>query len=717
MGFGLWKSENKNHKKGFSDEEIDAFIADLKEKDMTVESEQDVKEIIHSSANDDPRRLCEKELSPLLIMGKDTYVYRLWSQWSKTQDDIYFEPLEYMSEHIEAAHEIWLHNSKMAYSADNMYQKDENNQLNSESAEDKLDDNEKEILNFERDIEKYASLMYNLRNIFSGIQSTKGIDNLQLKGEISDENNKNSINLKSLGGFESFDEAVKELESLGITLENDIPFEVPDAAVDEYIEKVLQEQEHGEDTSEEESTDDVSEDAAIKFRLSEDKIRAWIFIFPPVKEKNDISEDDIQKLLNDKDITYGVDKFMIHKIVKEKLYFKIIQISTGVDPVRGKDGSVNELISRERKIQLKEDQHGKVNYRELNTIASVAKGETICDIIPPTKGTDGHTVTNQISKSEDGKYPDVPQGMNTELTENRTKLVAKIDGEVKYENGKFRVQKLLRIEGDVDSSVGNIDFQGDLIVNGDIREGFTIKVGGDLLVKGTVEPCTLIVGGKISIEHSVLGCKKTNIRCGGTFGAKHVENCCIYAKGSINVGSILWSDVSTDDSVTVNSENGSITGGRITAGKTVKAMAIGSKNNSSIDTKIILGSAPSDIEKKEYLIRNIEIVKENISKMQQNINYIEGKNASVSPERKKLLNQLKLQFQMRIIQKSQMEKRLSKTSVDLIRGLSNAKLYCDCIYPVVSVTIGGQTVAIKKESKNCRVTFINNEIKVDLMQV
>ena len=510
-------------------------------------------------------------------------------------------------------------NNKTEYTEDDMYQTDTNNQLKPESEEDNLDENEKEILKFERDIEKYASLIFNLRNIFSEVQATKEINNLNLKEELSDEksgeDNKKSLNLKALGGFESFDEAIKELESLDVTLENYIPVEAPDEAVDEYIEKVLQkkEQEYEDIPDKEGVCDDVSEDAAIKFRLSEDEIRAWIFVFPPEKGKKDISADEINKLLDEKGITYGVDKFMIQKIVKEKLYFKIIQIATGVDPIRGKDGSVTELISREKKIQLKEDEYGKVNYRELNTIASVAKGDTICDIIPPTKGTDGHTVTNRIAKGKDGKYPDVPQGMNTELTEDRTKLISKIDGEVTFENGKFRVQKLLTIEGDVDSSVGNIDFQGDLIVNGDIREGFTLKVGGDLLVKGTVEPCTIIVGGKISIEHSVIGCKKTTIRCGGTFRAKHVENCSVYAKGNINVGSILWSDVSTDESVTVYSDKGNITGGRITAGKTVKAMTIGSKNNSSIDTKIILGSAPSDIEKKEYLISNLETVNDNIS--------------------------------------------------------------------------------------------------------
>ena len=103
--------------------------------------------------------------------------------------------------------------------------------------------------------------------------------------------------------------------------------------------------------------------------------------------------------------------------------------------------------------------------------------------------------------------------------------------------------------------------------------------------------------------------------------------------------------------------------------------------------------------------------------MQQNITYLESKGSSDSPERQKLLNQLKLQFQMRIIQKSQIEKRLSKTSVDLLSGLSNSKLYCDYVYPLVSVTIGSQTIAIKEESKNCRVTFVNKEVKLDITKI
>lgn len=703
------------NKKGFSDEEIDAFVEMLKANKMTLEGEINVKEAIHAHTNDDPRRIREKKISPALLLDKSTFTYKVWHNWSEKPDELEFEPFEFMGEHIEEAHQVWLKN-KRAHNEDIVNRQEDGNII---SDVDRLDDNEKEILEFKLEIEQFAASLDNVR-ISCGDMEESELSELNdtLKEEKTDDisssvpQDDEALQLKALGGFGSFEDAIKELEQVGVVFDEDSSFNIEDVEIpssfDEPVDEVLKE------NADEKPENALSEDAIVRMYMSGNKIRLWMFIFPPAREGKDVTEELIRKMLEERGVTYGIDNFMIHKTVTDKLYFKFIEIATGIDPLDGKDGSVKELISREKRVEIKEDENGRVNYRNLNIIKSVVKGETICEITLPTKGTDGHTVINEIAKSKDGKYPNVPQGQNTELNEDRTKLIAKMDGEVEFVNGKFKVQKILNIDGDIDNSVGNIDFHGDLVVHGDIREGFTIKVDGDLYVNGTAESCTLIVGGNITIGQSVLGGKKTFIRCGGIFKANHVENCTIISKGNVICGNMIWSEISTDDSVILNPGKGAIVGGKIIAGKSVKAETIGSRMNSSIVTKIVIGIVPSNIEAKEKLSKALVEVKNNIQKMQQNIKYIENSNSSSGNDRQKLLQQLKLQLQMRSLQKIQMEKRISKLDIDFLSGLSSAKMYCDNIFPLVYVTIGAKTVQIKNEGRNCRMTYVNKDIRVEI---
>ncbi|EKC63939.1 protein containing DUF342, partial [human gut metagenome] len=124
------------------------------------------------------------------------------------------------------------------------------------------------------------------------------------------------------------------------------------------------------------------------------------------------------------------------------------------EAVNGKDGSVKNLYSKTRnKINIKEDVQGNVNYKELNMIQSIHKGDVICQITPPTLSVNGVSVTGEPIKGKDGKPPHIPAGKNTVLSEDKTKLLADIDGEVVYEGTKFNVKNLLTINHDVDNSI------------------------------------------------------------------------------------------------------------------------------------------------------------------------------------------------------------------------------------------------------------------------
>ena len=690
---GLFK---RKERRDFSDEAIDKFVAWLKENHMTMTAEE-VQATLHSQSNDDPQKQQARKLPKQLVIPESSALCHLWQTWEGKAAHTAFEPMEFMYDKIEEAHEVWVKNKSALRSG--KLAPDQNETLVSvaerrAAAEQKgrvledLDDNQKEILNFESELERYADKQYNR------ILQERASASAKVVGELTEaikeqKTDVDLMNLRSLGGYSSTDEAERELAEF--REQQAVPTE--DAPV--------------------EAVEIVPVDATIQLRLTEDKVRAWIFVLPPRNGGQDLTEEALLAFLMQNNIRYGVDSYTVRKLVEKRLYFKMIQIATGLDPMHGRNGEVQELVTREKKIDLREDSHGQVDYKELNIISSVRAGEAICHVKLPTKAKDGRTVTDEVIKGRDGKYPHVPQGRNTQLNEDGSKLLATIDGEVVFEAGLFRVQRLLTIPGDVDTAVGNVDFPGDVVIGGDVREGFSVKAGGRIYIKGTVEGAKLYAEGDVQIEHGMVGGQKGLIECSGTLRCRYLENCKVYAKGKVYVENIVFSDVASDDSVVITAERGSITGGKITAASFVNAKTIGSRNNSGLVTKIFLGATPHMLEQEFNLQKKQENTEANIKKLQKNISYIESGSESSREERKVILEQLKIQLQMRNLQKAQVDRQLATLTNTMYQNNAKCQLLFEQLFPTVTISMAGATITLKDPMQYGKAVFSNGEVRVE----
>ena len=130
-----------------------------------------------------------------------------------------------------------------------------------------------------------------------------------------------------------------------------------------------------------------------------------------------------------------------------------------------------------------EDEHGRVDYFNLNLVQSVEKGGVICQAVPPKEGVPGRTVLNQEIPCKTGKTAALPKGRNTEASEDGTKLLAMKSGRVEFSGRGFMVKSVLEINGNVDFSSGNINFVGDVHIHGDVSSGFSIRTIGDVTIE------------------------------------------------------------------------------------------------------------------------------------------------------------------------------------------------------------------------------------------
>ena len=189
----------------------------------------------------------------------------------------------------------------------------------------------------------------------------------------------------------------------------------------------------------------------------------------------------------------------------------------------------------------------------------------------------------------------------------------------------MNVENILAIHGDVDYSVGNIEFTGDVAISGDVLSGFKVQTHGDIRIKGVVEASEIIsLEGSVFIGRGIVGQEKARILAKKDIRADFINEAFIEAGHDVEVGEyIMNSVVNSENDVRAVDGRGSIIGGKTYAEKSIEAKVIGSSNN--IRTEIRVGGK---VEKELYekmliLERDEENLKKAQNTIQKEIKFIE----------------------------------------------------------------------------------------------
>lgn len=236
------------------------------------------------------------------------------------------------------------------------------------------------------------------------------------------------------------------------------------------------------------------------------------------------------------------------------------------------------------------DELGNADYSTLNLVQDIQKGEVICEIVPPTRGTPGNTVTGRPIPAECGKPAEVPQGRNTVLSEDGRNLVATRAGHVEFSGRVFQVKPVLEIPDQITTAMGDLNFLGDIHIHGDVCSGVSIRALGSIQVDGVIEGCTVEAGEHIIVSSGVQGQERAVLRAHKSVFAKYLEHCCVYARESVQADCIINCDIYSNGSVRARTGRGIILGGTIRAATQVSAKIIGSKAERL--TMVALGGPP-----------------------------------------------------------------------------------------------------------------------------
>ncbi|MFT4107915.1 MAG: FapA family protein [Lacrimispora sp.] len=444
-------------------------------------------------------------------------------------------------------------------------------------------------------------------------------------------------------------------------------------------------------------------DAQPQLYISKDGMAAWIYVIPPFNNGRNINEKDLRAVLSQNHVTTGILEDALKSIANDLIYDRSVLVAKGKLARNGVDGSISDHYKRVLHLEFEEDEKGSVDYKHLNNIQAVKEGEPVCEITRAVPGQNGTTVTG-------GPYPctikgteiPVPAGRNTVLNKEGTLLISQKTGHVTFSNGKFHVDPILKVNGNIDNSTGNLDYDGDIFISGDVRNGFSIKATGSIDIRGSVEGAVITAGGSITIASGMSGNGKGVLTSDSHIKCRYLEHCCVSAGGSVYAESIINSKVESGQDIVVTSGIGAIIGGTLLATNNIDARIIGSKVRRLI-TELIIANTPKSVEETEKLTRELEQLHYNMSEVKKNISYLE---TSQRADKEQLLERLRQAEEYLNIREQGISNRLEEIAADT--SVQTGLIKCQQILPVVRIRMGASVLLIQEEYSKSLI-YKNNE--------
>ena len=262
----------------------------------------------------------------------------------------------------------------------------------------------------------------------------------------------------------------------------------------------------------------------------------------------------------------------------------IVLIARGETALPGQDAEIDITFDLDPDLKPITREDGTIDYHEAATARFVLEHVSLVVRHPPVNGTVGFDVHGQTLPPPlpKDRSLDSMVGPGTEIDGDT--LIASFAGRPLLREGRIQVLAVYEVNGDLDFSVGNIDFVGEVIIRGDIKPGFAIHAGGSVTVRGTTEHATIVAGQDIVLG-GVLGHGEIVLEAGGDITAQFIHNASVTAGGTVKVrNEIVGCRVTAK--VIETSTSGRIVGGTLTAETLVSTGVLGSPKGAATEVTV-----------------------------------------------------------------------------------------------------------------------------------
>lgn len=449
-----------------------------------------------------------------------------------------------------------------------------------------------------------------------------------------------------------------------------------------------------------------------EYRISTDLLRTEAVFYPGFVGAGVLSADEIVRDLNNLGIRYGIDTELIQEIAKEKNFFENYVVAQGTPPVDGVDAYITYQFDAEKKAKPKVKEDGSVDFHNLDALNHVKKGDVVAVITPEIPGTPGTDVLGRTIIPKKAKKTVFKHGRNMVVSEDGLKLLADVNGHVTLEGDKVFVSNVLEVVN-VDASTGDIDYDGNVLITGNVLSGFSVKASGNIEVNGIVEGATVEAGGDLTLIHGVQGMGKAILKCNGNMVTKFLESAkLVTVGGNLETDTILHSKVEVRGKIDVTGKNGLIVGGDVRSTVLISAKYIG--NEMGTTTIVGVGVDPSDKRKLEELKKEITALNDTKVKLNQIITALRKKQEAEGKLDEDKLDMLQKSTRNLILSEHEMTIKRNEFNElnNLVSEDSNARIKISrTIYSGTKIMFGDNYIFIKNKYDYCQFIKSGADIK------
>jgi hypothetical protein len=455
-------------------------------------------------------------------------------------------------------------------------------------------------------------------------------------------------------------------------------------------------------------------DARPVFEISDDKMGLYLKFIPPRGFGKFPKYDEIERLVYELEVKSPLDKAVVESAIKNRVSNSSFLIAKGEEPVNGSDTRVDWAVERmgpEKIIYLRPD--GSVDFKRIYLLSNIRADQTIGAIAPATEGIDGCDIYGGPIKAKAGREKNIALGKNIYLSEEKTKIISAIDGQIKFECGVANVYQTYELFGDVGYKTGNIDFAGSVVIKGTILDGFSVKAGGNVYVENLVGEAAIEAEGDICLPGGFIGKTKGSLKAGRSVLLKFAEGGSVEAKERVVADYvIIHSKVTAGDKIEAIGKRGQIIGGEFFASNEITAKVIGAPVG--VATKLNLGFDTLSLGYFENISNDFNYTEKEIEKINQAQNYLR---LSRARGEKKIEGDTEEMIKRLEATRAMLETKWEYLKSEKERVLKEMNTESRGVVKCLDIMYGGVTINIKNVLYSVQTSIISSKLHLENQEV
>jgi uncharacterized protein (DUF342 family) len=399
-----------------------------------------------------------------------------------------------------------------------------------------------------------------------------------------------------------------------------------------------------------------------------------------------------------------------------------VDVARGRQVKHGTDTNFEAAFGLEDTMGPAIDERGIADYFETKYYVAVDVGDVLMRRQPATDGDAGTTVLGKEIKATKGKVLTFKKHPGSEVSsDDDNLLLASAKGHPVIETQGVRVdQTLSRPRANLDS--GNINFDGSVIITGDVFSQVHIIATGDIFVKGTVENAHLEAGNNIVIGGGVISESAPNLdeppkitttlSAGGDVHAKFLNQTSLTAKKSVLIQSyVMNSELEIEENLVIGEKGGkgALIGGSTFVGLSATLNSLGS--SAYVHTELVCGRAHELRKELAPMSRLLERRTAERKQLEQILSKIQGDPAptigEITLNRRVRITKVidAIEEQILLVERKQLDlmARIEKADVAFVQVNR-------FLYPQVRIVINGEPYVEHTERTRTKINLQNGHI-------